>query len=116
MHAGGFAVSVPQLATGFHRLPQPIRSDCRFMLARGKFGIVPRYYFDVQDGNTCHIDDVGDVLDGLETALQEAMGLLSELAQQILPNGKDRALVSTVRDEDGKDVYKATLTLTGAKL
>ena len=77
---------------------------------------MPRYFFDVQDGNTHHTDDVGEVLDGLETAFREAMGLLSELAQQILPNGKDRALISTVRDEDGKGVYKATLTLTGAKL
>jgi hypothetical protein len=77
---------------------------------------VPRYYFDVQDGNTRHIDDVGEVLDGPEAAFSEAMGLLSELAQQVSLNGRERALTSTVRDEDGKGVYKATLTLTGAKL
>lgn len=77
---------------------------------------MPRYYFDVQDGNTLHVDDVGEVLDGPEAAFSEAMGLLSELAQQVPSNGRERALTSTVRDEAGNGVYKATLSLTGTRL
>jgi hypothetical protein len=77
---------------------------------------LPRYYFDVQDGNTLHVDDVGQVLDGPEAAFSEAMAVLSELAQQASPDGREQALTSTVRDEAGNGVYKATLSLTGTRL
>jgi hypothetical protein len=79
---------------------------------------VPRYYFDVQVGNVHHIDDddEDEVLDGPEVAFSEAVGLLSELVQQASPNGRERALTSTVRDEAGTGVYEATLTLTGTRL
>jgi hypothetical protein len=77
---------------------------------------VPRYYFDIQDGNTRHIDDVGEVLDGPEAAFSEAMGLLLELAQQLLPTSRECTLTSTVRDENGMAVLKTTLSLTGTKL
>jgi hypothetical protein len=77
---------------------------------------LPRYYFDFQDGNTRHIDHVGEVLDGPEAAFNEAMGLLSELVQQVSPNGREHMLTSTVRDEAGNGVYKAMLSLTGRRL
>ena len=77
---------------------------------------MPRYYFDVQDGNTWHVDEVGEVLDGPEAAFREAMGLLSELAHQGPPDARERALTSIVRDADGNRLYKATLSLTGTPL
>jgi hypothetical protein len=80
------------------------------------FGTMPRYYFDVQDGNTWHVDEVGEVLDGPEAAFSEAMGLLSELAHQGPPDARERALTSIVRDADGNRLYKATLSLSGMRL
>jgi hypothetical protein len=77
---------------------------------------VPRYYFDIQDENSHHVDDVGEVLDGPEAAFSEAMALLSELAHHASPNGRVRALTSIVRDEAGNGVYRATLSLTGTRL
>jgi hypothetical protein len=77
---------------------------------------VPRYFFDVQDGAAIHIDDIGDDLPGLDAVCREAMELLSDLARPMVPNGRERALTSTVRGEAGNGVYKATLSLTGTRL
>jgi hypothetical protein len=73
---------------------------------------VPRYYFDVSDGDTFTKDDVGLELDGIEAARAEARKALPDIARDVLPEGGDRRTMTIrVRDEAGKVLITATLSL-----
>jgi hypothetical protein len=77
---------------------------------------VPRYFFDVHDGETVSPDDEGLELDGLNEAQFEAVKTLPELARGVLPNGHAREFVITVRDESGGAVLRAQLNLMVERL
>jgi hypothetical protein len=73
---------------------------------------VPRYYFDEYDGETVTQDDEGLELDGIEAARAEARKALPDIARDVLPeDGDRRTMVVKVRDEAGKVVITATLSL-----
>ena len=73
---------------------------------------MPRYYFDEYDGDTVMQDDEGLELDGIEAARAEARKALPDIARDVLPeDGDRRTMVVKVRDEAGKVVITATLSL-----
>ena len=73
---------------------------------------MPRYYFDEYDGETVTQDDEGLELDGIEAARAEARKALPDIARDVLPeDGDRRTMVVKVRDEAGKVVITATLTM-----
>jgi hypothetical protein len=73
---------------------------------------VPRYYFDEYDGETVTQDDEGLELNGIEAARAEARKALPDIARDVLPeDGDRRTMVVKVRDEAGKVVITATLSL-----
>jgi hypothetical protein len=73
---------------------------------------VPRYYFDEYDGETVTQDDEGLELDGIEAARAEARKALPDIARDVLPeDGDRRTMVVKVRDEAGKVLITATLSL-----
>ncbi len=73
---------------------------------------MPRYYFAEYDGNAVVQDDTGLELDGIETARDEARKALPDIARDVVPrDGDRRTMVVKVRDESGKVVVTATLTL-----
>jgi hypothetical protein len=73
---------------------------------------MPRYYFDEYDGDTVTQDDEGLELDGIEAARAEARKALPDIARDVLPeDGDRRTMVVKVRDEAGKVVITATLTM-----
>jgi hypothetical protein len=73
---------------------------------------VPRYYFDEYDGEAVTQDDEGLELDGIEAARAEARKALPDIARDVLPeDGDRRTMVVKVRDEAGKVVITATLTM-----
>ena len=73
---------------------------------------MPRYYFDEYDGETVTQDDEGLELDGIEAARAEARKALPDIARDVLPeDGDRRTMVVKVRDEAGKVVLTATLSL-----
>ncbi len=73
---------------------------------------MPRYYFDEYDGETVTQDDEGLELDGIEAARAEARKALPDIARDVLPeDGDRRTMVVKVRDEAGKVVITATLSL-----
>lgn len=73
---------------------------------------MPLFYFDSDDGERFTKDRSGVDLIGLEQAVQEALGLLRDLADHELCIGQ-RTLAAIVRDTTGQPVYRATMTMTG---
>ena len=74
---------------------------------------MPHYFFDIDDGNgPPRIDDEGYQLSGIEAAREEAIVVLHELARFQIPVGDRHDCRSTVRDESGRVVFWANLSLT----
>jgi hypothetical protein len=72
---------------------------------------MPRYYFDIHDGETFTQDLEGMVLEDIEAAQAEAQRALSEVAKDKLPDKNRRDFTATVRDEAGQTVLRITLLL-----
>ncbi len=73
---------------------------------------MPRYYFDEYDGDTVFQDEEGLELDGIKTARDEARKALPDITRDVIPGDGDRRVIAVkVRDETGKVVVTATLSL-----
>ena len=72
---------------------------------------MPRFFFDTFDGEFSAQDDTGLELPDLEAAQREAQAALSLMARETLPAGNYRTFVMNVRDETGKSVFRAALSL-----
>ena len=72
---------------------------------------VPRYFFDIDDGDRRTLDDQGFDLPGLRETRDEAIRVLPDIARDVLPNGDHRSFIVTVREEGGLPIFKATLSL-----
>lgn len=72
-----------------------------------------RYFFDVTDGGILTRDEIGADLASDDEARDEALGLLPNLAREVMPGGDQHEIRTTVRNEDGAVVYEATLSLIG---
>ncbi|MDP3256444.1 MAG: hypothetical protein Q8S58_06065 [Bosea sp. (in: a-proteobacteria)] len=75
---------------------------------------MPRYYIDSSDGNFSHVDHEGVELAGDEAARYLALDALPDMVREVLPDGDQREFAVCVRDEGGRVIYSASLTLTGA--
>lgn len=75
---------------------------------------MPRYYIDSSDGSFSHIDSEGVELTGDEAARYLALDALPDMVREVLPDGDQREFAVHVRDESGRVIYSASLTLTGA--
>ena len=73
-------------------------------------GAVPKFFFDIHDGELT-TDDVGTDLPDLSAARDQAVTVLPDIARDELPDGDERVFQVVVRDEDGKPVFKATMSL-----
>jgi hypothetical protein len=62
---------------------------------------VPRYYFDLRDGDLASADDEGTELADLEEARTEALAMLGGIAKDELPDRDQREFVVIVRDGGG---------------
>lgn len=72
---------------------------------------MPRFFFDTFDGEFSSRDDVGQDLPDMEAARREAQIALPGMAHDALPSGNYRTFVVNVRDENGKSVLRAALSL-----
>ena len=77
---------------------------------------MPRFYFDLHDGNGFHRDEVGDECESFEEAREQAQVLLPDIAREELPDGDLHTFVCFVRDESGEVVYRGELTFRGTRL
>jgi hypothetical protein len=72
---------------------------------------VPRFFFDVHDGEEFTPDRVGLDLDGLEAAKNEAKKTLPDIVKDEMPDGDRRDFTVDVKDAAGQIVWRVTLSL-----
>jgi hypothetical protein len=74
---------------------------------------MPRFLFDIYDGVRLTRDDEGSELPDREAARKEALSVLPDIARDRSPDGDRRDFIVDVRDETGRVIYTATLSLVG---
>ena len=72
---------------------------------------MPCYYFDIDDGDRRIWDDEGLDFPDLGAARHELMRAMGEITKDIMPDGDQRDIIGRIRDETGKPVLQATLSL-----
>ena len=72
---------------------------------------MPRFYFDIHDGDDFIPDHEGIDLEGVEEAKAEAVNTLPDMARDGLPEGDSRDFVVIVRDETDRPVWRVRLAL-----
>lgn len=72
---------------------------------------MPRFFFDLDDGDHRSIDHEGIKMVSLDDARRRAVTTLPELARDVLPDGDKHVIAAVVRDEAGRVRITATLTL-----
>ena len=79
--------------------------------------LMPRYFFDVQDGALTSRDDEGSEFPNAERAHRAAVRALGELANDELEHGPDQRLfVMKVRDEQGHPTSELVLSLEAKRI
>ena len=73
---------------------------------------MPRYFIDIDDGETHAEDEEGSELPDLLAARNDAVAALHESAKGKLSGCDRRTLTTSVRDEAGRVLFKARLSLT----
>lgn len=79
---------------------------------------MPRYFIDINADNLCHFDEDGCDLSGLQEAQKQAILVLPGIARDVLLDNVSLIsqghcnFVSTVKDEQGRSLFRATLALS----
>jgi hypothetical protein len=73
---------------------------------------MPRYYFDIDDGESLTEDDDGLLLADIEDVRKHAIAALPSLAEEVLPDGDRQRFSVTVRNERGVPIFRASLSLS----
>ena len=74
---------------------------------------MPLYYFDVTDAGNTVDDEFGTDLTGDAEARDQGIGLLPDIAREVMPDGDRHEIAVAVRNVRRQTVYEATLTLHG---
>ena len=77
---------------------------------------MPRFYFDVLDGESFTRDDDGLNLASLDAAEDEAVHAIAGIGQDSLPKRRGSELSVRVRDERGHPVLTVTLSMMVRRL
>jgi hypothetical protein len=72
---------------------------------------MPRFFFDIHDGEAFTPDGEGLELDDLGAAKAEAKKTLPEIVKDELPDGDRRDFTVDVKDAAGQIVWRVTLSL-----
>ncbi len=73
---------------------------------------MPRFYFDVLDGDSFSRDDEGLLLGSLNAAEDEAIRAAAEIGRDSLPKRLSPELCVRVRDEHGHPVLSVAVSMT----
>ena len=71
------------------------------------------YTIDTDDDDVYVEGDYGEGLTSSSAARLLALSSLPDMARDKMPDGDCRTFRATVRDENGQEIYTATLTLVG---
>jgi hypothetical protein len=77
---------------------------------------MPRYYFDFTDGTKDVRDEIGLNFESLKEARDAAIKLLPDVAHEKLPDGDQHVFSVRIRDEAGRYLFFATLSLIAQDL
>jgi hypothetical protein len=72
---------------------------------------MPRFFFDIHDGENFTPDREGLDLDDLDAAKAEAKKTLPEIVKEEMPDGDRRDFTVDVKDVAGQVVWRVTLLL-----
>jgi hypothetical protein len=72
---------------------------------------MPRFFFDIHDGQDFTADDAGTDCADEEDARKEAIRVLPQIAKDTVPNGDYRLFWVKVRNASGADIFHASLEL-----
>lgn len=72
---------------------------------------MPRYFFDIDDGERCTRDAEGTEYPGAQEACDAAIRTLPEIGRDVVPDGGQRDIVTIVRDIGGRALVRTTLSL-----
>ena len=72
--------------------------------------LVPRFYFDIRDGDQFIRDEYGLDYPNIETARDSATIALAEMAKEALPRAERHHIAVEVRDEAKEPLLMAELT------
>ena len=72
---------------------------------------MPRFFFDIHDGEAFTPDREGLELEDLEAAKAEAKKTLPEIVKDEMPDGDRRDFTVDVKDIAGQIVWRVTLSL-----
>ena len=73
---------------------------------------MPRFYFDVLDGDSFIHDDTGFQLVSLDVAEDEAIRAAAEIGRDSLPKRLSAEVCVRVRDEHGHSVLSVAVSMT----
>lgn len=80
------------------------------LISSWRWGAMPRYFFDIHDGDGPQVDKAGVVLVDDDAARDEATVTIAELGKELLPqDGSRRVLTIRVRREDGTPLLNVRL-------
>ncbi|WP_201836186.1 DUF6894 family protein [Microvirga zambiensis] len=72
---------------------------------------MPRFFFDIHDGEKFTPDREGLELEGLAAAKAEAKKTLPDIVKEEMPDGDRRDFTVDVKDVAGRIVWRVTLSL-----
>ncbi|MEF2551343.1 hypothetical protein VQ042_08200 [Aurantimonas sp. A2-1-M11] len=73
--------------------------------------LMPLYFFDVQDRDAFIEDDIGFECANREAVRNTALEALPDMARGLDPEGRQHTITVTARDEAGRYVFRASLTM-----
>lgn len=71
---------------------------------------MPRYFFDIHDGERFTPDDTGLEFPDARAARDKAVSALPDIARDLMPDGQKRVFVVAIRDETGTTLFRAALS------
>ena len=75
---------------------------------------MPRYYLDLYHGDGLTVDEEGQVFETRARLRREAMRILPDVLRDEMFDGDRARIMVKVRDESGRPVFEASLTLDSA--
>ena len=72
---------------------------------------MPRFYFDLREGEDLALDEVGLECDSLEVAEHEAIQAAAEVRRYRLPEGDLRTVTIELRNEQRRRVLAVTISV-----
>jgi hypothetical protein len=80
-------------------------------IVSGKVVAMPRYFFDINDGDRFTPDYEGIELESIKAAKDAAKKTLPDIVNDELSDGDRRVFVVLVKDEVGHELLRVTLSL-----